>query len=249
MNTYVASDWHGCLWVWEQVKKILKQNDTLFYLGDSTDRGPDGWQLFKELIDDPRIIYLKGNHDNFLYQNLKDANSNEKIYSKELHMWYYNGGYVTHNAFNNDLLPIAQKMKYIYQISKMPLYIIFSNKYDDKILLSHAGCDNFDDINRTDEEHWLWDRTHWLVGESWHGKDNEYIIHGHTPIQLMIQEQQDVIETFNDANENIQIPIYNGHGTYWYAKGHKACIDTGTVWTNEAVLLNLDTWEEIILTK
>ena len=37
-------------------------------------------------------------------------------------------------------------------------------------------------------------------------------------------------------------------GAYYYAKGHKICIDCGAHFTNTTVLLNLDTFEEKIFT-
>ena len=252
MKFLAGADWHGCMWVWEKVKKILKKDDVLFYLGDAADRGPDGWELFKQLIDDPRVIYIKGNHDDFMYQNL--GNINLKNYDPDafywdghVDLWYYNGGEPTYTAFFKDKLPIEKKMEYVKEIAKMPLYIEFTNTYGNKILLSHSGDGDFENLEATDEEHWLWDRTHWMFADSWFGKDNEYIIHGHTPIELMIERQEEYANWYEGTDKEVKMPMYNGHGAYFYGQGHKICIDTGAVWNNEAVLLNLDTWEEIII--
>ena len=42
MATYACSDLHGNWELWAEIKKFLKPDDTLYYLGDATDRGPDG---------------------------------------------------------------------------------------------------------------------------------------------------------------------------------------------------------------
>lgn len=252
MNILVGSDWHGCMWIWEKTKKILKEDDVLFFLGDAADRGPDGWELFKQLIDDPRVIYIKGNHDDFMYQNL--GSINPKNYDPEafywdghVDLWYYNGGEPTYNAFLKDKLPIEKKLEYVKKIAEMPLYIEFTNTYNNKILLSHSGDGDFENLEATDEEHWLWDRSHWMFADAWYGKDDEYIIHGHTPIELMIEKQKEYAEWYEGTEKEVKMPMYNGHGAYFYGKGHKICIDTGAVWNNTSVLLNLDTWEETIL--
>ena len=67
--------------------------------------------------------------------------------------------------------------------------------------------------------------------------DNELIVHGHTPIEYILEEQ----EYYGTVSD------YSEHGAYWYGQEHKVCLDTGAVWYNEGVLLNLDTYEEIII--
>ena len=83
MATYTSSDWHGCYWVWKQIKNILQPDDKLYFLGDACDRSDDGWQIIKELLNDPRIIYLKGNHEDLLVKaigNITLDSFNENIH-------------------------------------------------------------------------------------------------------------------------------------------------------------------------
>ena len=58
MATYACSDLHGNWELWTEIKKFLKPDDTLYYLGDATDRGPDGWAILKEMLNDSRINYI-----------------------------------------------------------------------------------------------------------------------------------------------------------------------------------------------
>ena len=246
MSTYVSSDWHGNLWVWEYIKEILKPNDILYFLGDAADRGHDGWTIIKQLIDDKRVIYLKGNHEDLMVKAIGNSKLSlgDYYFNKDLELWYWNGGQVTHKELINDNLSKDKKIEYLQKIKELPFCCVYHNQIGFDILLSHAGCDNMEDANEWPEKDFLWDRSHYLIANSWLGKDNEIIIHGHTPIPYLLKDQAYYTKSFkNDIIESYR------HGAYWYAQGHKACIDTGVIFTNETVLLNLDTFEEIIIKK
>jgi len=62
----------------------------------------------------------------------------------------------------------------------------------------------------------------------------------------MIEEQQDIARFYKNRFK-VEMPKWTPGTAYWYAKGHKVCIDFGTVWDKIAVLLNLDTFEEIYI--
>ena len=239
MSTYAASDWHGNYWVWEKVKTILSPNDKLYFLGDAADRGHDGWKLIKELLADPRVIYLKGNHEDLLVNGLREY-PKEDILSYDGLLWFHNGGEPTYRAFCEDN-NIEEKLGIVKQLKELPFCANYINNKGTSIFLCHAGCDG-DDIDFLDEYRAIWDRSHFIVADTWYGNDNTIIIHGHTPIMLMLNEQKFAKEC---CSKEIEMPDYTD-GAYWYAKGHKVCIDMGTPWENKALLLNLDTFAEII---
>ena len=60
MATWAAADLHGCLNAWEKMIAIIGPNDKVYVLGDCIDRGEDGWQIVKEIIDMPNVVYLRG---------------------------------------------------------------------------------------------------------------------------------------------------------------------------------------------
>ena len=62
-KTYAVSDLHGQGQLWEQIKEYIDDTDTLYYLGDAIDRGPDGINIMLDLLKMPNVIYLKGNHE------------------------------------------------------------------------------------------------------------------------------------------------------------------------------------------
>ena len=93
MAVYAFSDLHGQYDLWRQIKEFCKPDDKLYFLGDAADRGSDGVRIMVELLADPRIIYLKGNHEYFI-ENFFFNNANEEA----LKIWTINGGGPTQKA-------------------------------------------------------------------------------------------------------------------------------------------------------
>ena len=93
MSVYACADLHGCYWAWEKIKKILQPYDILYFLGDANDRGEDGWQIIKELLDDNRVIYLIGNHECMFLNNWGNYNGHpldildDFHYDENTHKW------------------------------------------------------------------------------------------------------------------------------------------------------------------
>lgn len=72
MATYAVSDIHGRKDLWLKAnKEVFSPNDTIYFLGDAADRGPDGWEMIKTLLDDERVIYLIGNHEDMLIKAIE----------------------------------------------------------------------------------------------------------------------------------------------------------------------------------
>lgn len=67
-NHYVVSDLHGMGDLFDEMMEFLefeedKAQYQLIFLGDACDRGPDGYRIMKQLLRNPNVIYLKGNHE------------------------------------------------------------------------------------------------------------------------------------------------------------------------------------------
>lgn len=262
MATYAWADLHGRFDLLMEGIQHLKPEDKVYFLGDAADRGPDGWKCIKYILNDKRFTYIKGNHEQFLlnvFGNLTVDNFDADMFfwDHKLDLWFNNGGMPTYEAILNDTTISKEEIiATINKLKTLPFCIIYYNIKGQNVLLSHAGCDNFETAEIWDEEKFLWDRIHLMFYDSWYGNDNEIIVHGHTPIELMIKEQQHNIEFLIYKNQkegvvgdSLTAPLpWKKQGAYWYAKNHKCNIDTGAVWNSNSVLLNLDTWEEIIIT-
>lgn len=218
MSVVCFSDLHGNYNLWLQIKKYYKENDTLIFLGDAIDRGPDGIKILQEMFQDKRIIFLLGNHEDMLLKYIDNGIKSSLITDKEIITC--NGSYKTLLDFNelNDLdkITLINNLK-----NKTKNYYIYINKDKKNIFLSHAGL-SFNKIYNFEKNNLLWDRDHIKI-DKWNNKYKYwYIVHGHTPIQLL--------------NPNKVIPEINR-----YCNRHKIDIDIGTIISKTIAVLNLDT--------
>lgn len=67
---YAMSDIHGMYGSYMEAIRQLKDNDTLYVIGDAIDRGKNGIKILKDIISrqhggkKPRVVFLLGNHEN-----------------------------------------------------------------------------------------------------------------------------------------------------------------------------------------
>lgn len=242
MANYAISDLHGRMDLWNQIKNFIKEDDKIYFLGDAIDRGPDGWELMKDLLSDKRVVYFWGNHEDMILHAIDDIIQRnihpENCYpSSAMALWYYhNGGYTTYNQMIQD--PDWKDWIEILQKNATYSYDIY---YHDKpnLHLCHAGYSVYDPYSRPEETYDLfWDRTH-IVDLQWNKMDG-IMIHGHTPIPSLFKK----LKQFDNIYDNLTLEP----GALWYAGDHKICIDNGSFATGITCLLNLDDWTENIFT-
>lgn len=217
----VCADLHGRDDLWNEIKEFLNKDDILYILGDSADRGADGWNMIKEALDMPNVIYILGNHDVMLLNSLNN---------REVGLHIRNGGSITLDSLAND----KNYLRYIEKLRHCPYNVIYKNKKNQIIYMNHSGCIS------SDPREQVWDRTHYLDHDN-HGYD--FIIHGHTPIEIMVDD-------FNHYNKffskEYQYEWIQGEVCY-YNGGNKINIDCGAYWYGFTILLDLDTFEEYII--
>lgn len=239
MSVYAFSDIHGQRELFDQVMAEIGPDDTIYFLGDAIDRGPDGWAILKELMNDPRVIYIKGNHEDMMCNALWRYPDYPPI-SNAMSIWNRNGNIPTLTAIDAEE-NIEATTNLISQVRALPAYAIYTNPFGDIFWLSHAGCDYDEEgIEYVPYHDLIWDRNHY-INNKWYSNNpnNLYIVHGHTPIECLVN---DLYSYYDDID--LDIP----EGAYYYADGHKIDIDCGTHFTGTTVLLNLDTFEEKVFT-
>lgn len=232
MATYAISDLHSCMAVWKKVKDYLNEDDVLYVLGDSCDRGPDGIDVLMDLLRRPNTYMIKGNHDEFMIDGIKGMLGNPLGNSMSIGIWFSNGGSGTYDALemrNEDFL-----RGLLFQLEEMPTRIDYVNTKGQTVILTHAGFIPFGikyesyskyDNKRKLDELYMWNRddlgyNDWA--DEYDGIDysNIYIVHGHSPC------------------------IAFGHVNMWtYGEGHMFDIDMGAFYSHKTCLLNLDTFE------
>ena len=225
MSVYAISDLHGCLKVYEVLKKqILLPEDKVYVLGDCGDRGPEPWETIKAVMTDPQFVYIKGNHDDMLVKAAREAINGDGA-SKQRLLWH-NGGYETLAQFLEE-----EKVEgWIEHIASRPTYIEYKNENGQDIFLCHAGVSHgikeefsYEDL--------IWDRDHYFDNSKL--LDNTIVVHGHTPLYYIA--------------EDLEIEVPNPLSALKYADGKKYCIDAGTFATGYSILLNLDTLQTILI--
>ena len=219
MKTVCFSDLHGNYKLWTAIKNYYGPKDTLIFLGDACDRGPDGIKIMQEMFEDNRVIYILGNHEEMFLSYIEDGIKESLIMSGELIT--HNGSFKTLSDYQK-LNPLEQNFLVKNLKEKTKNYYIYINKEKKNFFLSHAGID-IDTINNLDNKKLLWDRDHIKSNKTWDNKYKYwYVVHGHTPVQLV---QPDKI-----------IPE-----VYRYYNNHKIDIDMGTPSSNKIAVLDLDT--------
>ena len=216
-RVFACSDFHGIFDAYVKIKNYLNPDDKVFFLGDASDRGDEGWKLIKTILNDKQFIYFRGNHEQMLLNAYYSRNFPDEEY--HFYQLIMNGGGKTLEDMRLD--PEHES------ILKCLNKTICAGSYNspvsnNKIFLSHAGFNPEKKLPSSNDL--IWDREH--IASPWSGAADEYVVHGHTPVPYL---------TRYGASAN----------SPFYCDGHKICLDNLTAKTGVAPLLNLDTFELI----
>lgn len=215
---YAFSDIHGNYNLFKQIKSFLKSEDVCYVLGDCADRGENGYTIIKEVLDDPRFIYLKGNHEDLFSSSVLTQNS------RYIQCWFQNGGVPTFEAFKKDSPPI----ELIKKIDQLPLAATYTNKKGTTYIMTHAG---FGYETPEENRDYLWDRKHYLYEDDI--PKDIVLIHGHTSARYVMSSGVE--------GEYLKCENCNGRTAICsYNKGHKIDIDCGTAMSKFIALYCLD---------
>ena len=242
-RVFALSDIHGQRARWEQIKDYLNPDDTLFFLGDAIDRGPDGFAIMKELLTDKRVTYLKGNHELLMEDALHEIRKYENL-GEAFTLWLQNGCYPTYKAW----LDSGMNFSWIHILHNLPVEYTYINAKAEEVRMSHAGFTP--GSPKADEWDLIWNRKHFFDEIPTEYKDcHEIVVHGHTPTVYLLED-------FDEVNKLAAWNEQNGkHANYYhfqerdgivvYGGGCKVNIDCGCFATGHTVLLNLGTWETV----
>ena len=226
---YVISDIHGEYDMFMSLlKKIdLKEEDTLYVLGDVLDRGPHPIKTLLKLMEMPNVVCILGNHElmaieclDFLLREITDENI-EKLDTpmfSNLLTWARNGNDSTLKEFR--ALSPEMRLEVIDFIKEFQIYEELSVG-GKEYLLVHGGLGNYSpdkDIEDYSIKELVWDRADY---DTCYFED-VYVITGHTPTQLIAENPNPGY--IYRANNHIAIDC----GSYW-PDGRMAaiCLDTG----------------------
>jgi len=146
MATFAISDIHGRI---DELKNLLSyinysQSDTLIFLGDYIDRGPNSNAVIEALIElssnKPNVHFLKGNHEEMAIMSKVDSDTRK--------LWMKCGGEETLKSYPEGIP--NHHWSFIYKFKK---YI----ETDDSIFV-HAGLEEKIDMDMQTNESLLWTR-------------------------------------------------------------------------------------------
>ena len=227
---YVVSDLHGCYDKYLQMLEKIKFNneDTLYVLGDSIDRGDDGIKILLDMMKRPNVVPMLGNHEYMAYSVLKKFNVEITAYNYNSHLdteaiemyenWRFNGGITTSQAFAKlDIVTRDSIMEYLGEFELYEELEVNGNTF----VLVHGGLVEFEedkDLGEYDIHDIIWGRCDYARQ---YYKD-KYLVTGHTP-------------TYN-IDENYKGKIYR--------QNNHIAIDCGAVFGGTLGCICLDTLEE-----
>lgn len=253
-DIFFFTDIHGTYNLYNAIMDYCYEQDsecTIIFGGDAADRGPWGYQIMKELLNNKQVIYLKGNHEDMFvhaaYQikksfDFKNATResieyalsniaflNDKYY--DISNSLYNGGLTTLVDWITDGMP----MEFVEQIKNLPL--TFSTETCDfchsagvyKTFKRVADAE-YDGRNPDsyDVTSLMWGRT--ALEYDW--TPNRIAVFGHTPTPYL----SDYVEFIRPEKDWEITPVMFNHNT---PKAWKLDMDTGAVFTARAYVLNV----------
>ena len=266
-KVYFFTDIHGHYALFSKIIKWCQQQDLeckIIYGGDAADRGENGYKIIKELLANPNIIYLYGNHEELLV-NAADsiigayASSNEvynfltscdinqasvilhdvRYKTAEVALHIYNGGESTLKDWLLDKanLDIIDKLRFLPRV--------YSYKNLD---FCHAGStyltfqEGFKQpIPKYVEEALIWDRN--CIPMGW--EKHRIGVFGHTPTVFLPSK----IYGRDLSVDNIHPCIWGEMmGGKHKRGGYKIDMDTGAYASNKAYILDCDTLQTFCFT-
>jgi len=164
MATFAISDIHGRLQELELLLGYIEcsSTDTVIFLGDYIDRGPDSNKVIERLIEIesamPNTSFLKGNHEEMAISSKTDSDVRK--------LWMKYGGDKTLESYP-DGIP-REHWSFMYRLEKFV-------ETDDSIFV-HAGLDENLAMEEQDNEVLIWKR----LNSPLHHYSNKKIYCGHS---------------------------------------------------------------------
>lgn len=192
----------------------LKDDDTLFVLGDVVDRGENPIKILQDMMCRTNVIPLLGNHEFMAISFLKvfikeitdkDIASLDRDFLISMQHWLDDGGKTTLDEFNK--LSKEDRGDILEYLVGFQLYKEISCSGKDYILV-HAGLDNFKRKKKLSD----YKLTELIYCETDYNKvyfKDKILVTGHTPVSFITNGKS---ETIYKENNHIAIDCGCGFG-------------------------------------
>ena len=253
-DIFYFTDIHGMYDLYRAIIDWCDEQDpeaTIIFGGDACDRGPDGYKIMKELLENPQVCYLKGNHEDmfvkaarFILNNYKGIIEEKAIkeYLYALLLEDYCPTQIANCVYNGGLSTLVNWMldgmsnNFVTKINKLPLTFSYEN-----LDFCHAGSqykifkrvanDEYENEipDLDDETSLLWDRN--CIGLGW--APNRICIYGHTPVYHLPAKYYCTDKSYANAHPCKYVGHLDDRLT-----GAKIAMDVGTANSNKLYVLN-----------
>lgn len=150
MRTFVLGDSHGAYRAFLQVMERSAFNyeeDRLICLGDVSDGWPEVPELVEEILKIKHLIWVRGNHDQWLKDFLKEG--------KQPDVWVLQGGAYTRDSYLFRRPELREK--HLAFLRHTPFYYVD----DQNRLFVHGGFEPGVPMEKQDKMVLMWDRRLW----------------------------------------------------------------------------------------
>jgi len=187
MSRYVIGDIHGCV---DELRRLvealpLRSGDSLIFLGDYIDRGPDSAGVVAYLITlqselrDVSFVFLRGNHEDMLLSYLGVAGQHGD-------MFLINGGRATLASYGLSEAVSAQETLSAIPPEHLGFYKKLESFYVmDPFLCVHAGIHPHKPLADQTEEELFWIRNAFIYSSH---RLPYTVLFGHTPQQKVFYD-------------------------------------------------------------
>lgn len=228
---YAISDIHGCYDLYSKMldKIGFSDSDTLFFLGDAIDRGPDGLAVLRDLMHRPNAVCFLGNHEDMMRKVVGMLGKQITVQQMEairrtfINWTQFNGGEVTWDAFM--ALPEQEREEIVSWLENLKVgqeIAVNGNAF----LLVHAGVGAYEpkkDLRDCTLDDFIWERMDY--GQVYY--PDKFLVTGHTPTGMI------------DRNSRNRI----------FRKNNHIAIDCGAVYGGTLGCFCLDTMEEFYVSR
>lgn len=182
MAVWAIGDVHGCLdkliRLWDKLN--ITKSDTVVFLGDMIDRGPDSEGVIDFIIAKQREGYdvraVMGNHERMCLDHHDDPTDDNKW-----RYWIYNGGRETRDSYGENGFQVRKD--HLDFMRSLPLYVQIED-----VVFVHANIHPNTPLENQPEEVVLWDRKWDVFYNEYLEQDTKWyseysrIVHGHTTV-------------------------------------------------------------------
>lgn len=256
-DIFAFTDIHGMYDLYKAIMDYCHKQDpeaTIIFCGDACDRGRDGYKIMHELLDNPYVVYLQGNHEDMFCKAAREIkerfgfeNPVRESVEKTLKACRYfdykyaaiqnslgNGGLCTLTDWVMDGMPLD----FVERIENLPL--TFSTDTMDFChaagvyrVFEEASSAEYEgkSVDEYTKESLIWSRSAFSYG--W--KANRTCVFGHTPIPYLLEDLEINLQT----DDKVQPYKYVGDlGKERGFTGSKIDMDTGAAFLGYAYVLN-----------